>query len=118
MIARKAELRLIPAAILNRMTPGRTYKVFEIAECMKAYADAIRPLLMQMAERGELEIIDPGKRTLGFLRPEGQALSPNEMQPSGSIAGPRAFTGGSGLLVGYDEEFKRRAALCMLVRQR
>jgi hypothetical protein len=113
---RKAGSLLKPTAILERMEPNTTYKVFEIAARTRTSAAAIRPMLAEMVARGQLERIDLGERTPGFRRPPGQKAAAIEEKISARVAQPRTFARLTGTLVGYDAEITRRGELCMMVR--
>lgn len=107
-----------PANILARMLPGTTYGASAIASKLHVPTEAIRPMLEQMVNDGALEISRERPAMKGFRRPNVAQAQTEPVEQALSVAGPPVHVRLDGTLTGYDAEFTRRVALCMMARPR
>jgi hypothetical protein len=106
---------MTPDAVLAKMTPGVGYSAADITKRMHCSSEIARDRLLKLKSSGKAEVrmIDARHRVYyvaGSVPVKVKTGSEFEVaQPPLPI---RLDTN----LTGYDDEFKRRAALCMTVR--
>ncbi|MBR8151045.1 hypothetical protein [Burkholderia vietnamiensis] len=104
--------------VLAAMTHGEVYSPSDLAKRFGTVAATLRPVLEQMADDGTVARVRSLRVRDCNYRIAGEA--PAGSQPEkyvGVPAGRRTYNVMSGTLNGYDDENRRRADLCMMVRR-
>jgi hypothetical protein len=104
--------------VLAAMTHGEVYSPSDLAKRFGTVAATLRPVLEQMADDGAVTRVRSLRVRDCNYRIAGEA--PAGSQPEkyvGIPAGRRTYDVMSGTLNGYDDEIRRRADLCMMVRR-
>ncbi|HDR8930542.1 hypothetical protein [Burkholderia vietnamiensis] len=109
----------IPAdRVLAAMIPGEVHAPSDLAARFKTTAAAVRPVLEQLAKDGAVSRV-----RLQFAKLPSYVIAGTEKpvvqreKYVGVPAGRRTYLPMSGNLTGYDDEIRRRADLCMMVRR-
>jgi hypothetical protein len=114
---RKTPLALTNRRLLMSMKPGQAYSAYALARKFRLSAQEIQPMLDALVRRKKLEQCRANSKTVGFrLHAQNGMTSEVSSATTGESTPPRAGVF-AGILTGYDSEFDRRAALCMLVRR-
>lgn len=110
----------IPEAdkLLAAMTHGEIYSPSDLGKRFGTTAPVVRPVLEQLADDGAVARVRSSRVRECNYQLAGEA--PVGSKPEkyvGIPAGRRTYAPMSGNLNGYDDEIRRRADLCMMVRR-
>lgn len=104
--------------ILAVMAHGDIYSPSDVAKRFHTLASAVRPVLELMADAGTLVRVRMLRVRECNYQIAGDAPAGTKPEKYVGIpAGRRTYLPMSGNLIGYDDEIRRRADLCMMVRR-